>query len=482
MNKGYVYLCGAGCGEYDLITLRGMNALKSCDTVIYDALIDERLLEFAPEKAERICVGKRAGKHSEKQENINDIIVEKALEGKSVVRLKGGDPLVFGRGGEEAEALEKNGIAYEFIPGITSSAAVPELAGIPVTHRGVSRSFHVITGHTAEDALPENMAEYAKLNGTLVFLMGLKNLAAIAEGLMENGKSPDTPAAVISNGGRKNQTVIRGTLSDITDKAKNAPAPAVIVVGKTAEYDFLCRKNKTVSLVGTEHFTDRLSRKLTPYGIKTEFPCELVIRKYADNEEFDNALNNLSDYSVTAFTSANAVRIFFDRMKKLHTDIRKMSHMRFAVIGSGTAEILSQYGIYADIIPEKYISAELGKILSQKCSGDDNILIPRAEQGSDELTDPLDNMGIKYREIKIYDVCPSSEILPCEVKTDYIVFGSGSGVRCFFDSGFSLSEDTVPVCIGRVTAEELKKHSVENYIVSSTQDADGIARIILGER
>ncbi|MGN1090147.1 MAG: uroporphyrinogen-III C-methyltransferase [Huintestinicola sp.] len=198
MKKGYVYLCGAGCGEADLITVRGMNALKSCDTVIYDALIDEKLLEIVPENAERICVGKRAGKHSEKQENINDIIVENALSGKCVVRLKGGDPLVFGRGGEEADALEKNGIAYEFIPGITSAVAVPELAGIPVTHRNVSRSFHVITGHTADDTLPENMAEYARLNGTIVFLMGLRNLRKIAEGLIEYGKSPDTPAAVIS--------------------------------------------------------------------------------------------------------------------------------------------------------------------------------------------------------------------------------------------------------------------------------------------
>lgn len=478
MSKGYVYLCGAGCGEADLITIRGMNALKSCDAVVYDALIDEKLLEAVPENAERICVGKRAGKHSEKQEAINDIIVKEALEGKCVVRLKGGDPLVFGRGGEEAVFLEENGIRYEFIPGITSAAAVPELAGIPVTHRNVSRSFHVITGHTAEDTLPDNMAEYARLNGTLVFLMGLRKLPMIAEGLIENGKVPDTPVAVISNGGREGQSVIGGTLADIAEKAENAAAPAVIVIGETASYRLITDKKVSAALVGTKHFTEKLSHKLLPYGIKTEFPCELEVNEYKENHAFDLALKSISEYTAAVFTSANAVRIFFDRLKKLRIDIRKLAHMRFAAIGSGTADILSEYGFFADMIPEKYTSAQLGKLLAQSCGSEDNILIPRAEQGSSELTDPLDASGIRYNEIRIYDVCVSEKVKPCRIENDFLVFGSSSGVRDFFDGGFEVSDSTEIICIGEITAAELEKRSGRKCGVSLSQDADGIAEHI----
>lgn len=479
MSGGYVYLCGGGCGEADLITLRGMNALKKCDTVIYDALIDDGLLSYAPKNAERICVGKRGGKHSRRQEDINELIVKKANEGKCVVRLKGGDPLVFGRGGEEAAVLEENGIAYGFIPGITSAVAVPELAGIPVTHRNVSRCFHVITGHTAQDMLPENMAEYARLSGTLVFLMGLSRLSEIACGLMEKGKAADTPVAVISNGGRDNQSVIRGTLADIAEKAKNAKTPAVIVIGKTASYDFSLKENISAALVGTENFTERLSDRLERAGIKTEFPCRLFIKEYTENTAFDAALRSISEYSVTVFTSGNAVRIFFDRMKGLRIDTRRLSNMKFAAIGSGTADALSQYGIYADIIPKKYTAAELGNILAEKCAND-KLLIPRGEQGSGELTKPLDMAGINYTEIKVYDVCTRENTTPGEIKADYLVFGSCSGVRNFFEGGFWAADSTQIICIGQVTAETLKKYSGRKCIIPQTQDVGGIEKIILG--
>ncbi len=480
MKKGCVYLCGAGCGEADLITVRGMNVLKRCDVVIYDSLIDESLLEYAPAYAERICAGKRAGRHSAKQEDINSVIAEKALEGKCVVRLKGGDPLVFGRGGEEAEFLGKNGIFYEFIPGITSSVAAPEFAGIPVTHRNLSRSFHVVTGHTADDTLPENMTEYARLNGTLVFLMGLNSLPEIACGLMKNGKSPDTPAAVISNGGSKNQTVIKGVLSDISEKAKSAETPAVIVVGETALCNFICEKKMTVSVVGTRTFTEKLAEKTSPFGIKNEFPCRLFIKEYTENAKLDNALKNISRYSVITFTSANAVKVFFGEIKRLCIDARKFARLKFAVIGSGTAAALAEHGFYADIIPEKYTCAELGKTLADKCGSDDNILIPRAEHGSDELTKPLGAAGINYSEIKIYDVRAAENTVPYEIGSDFLVFGSGTGVKSFFDCGFTVSDNTDIICIGENTADKLKKICGRKCILPDTQSTDGIAEIILG--
>lgn len=195
-----MYIVGAGCGDFDLITMRGAEYIRHCDVLVYDSLIDVSLLGFAPETAEKICVGKRSGRHSEKQENINEILVEKAREGKTVVRLKGGDPFVFGRGGEEIETLKSADIPFDIVPGISSSIAVPELAGIPVTHRNLSRSVHIITGHTAQDTLPENIKKCAETDGTLVFLMGLRNLPDIVENLIRNGKSDDTPVAVVSNG------------------------------------------------------------------------------------------------------------------------------------------------------------------------------------------------------------------------------------------------------------------------------------------
>lgn len=259
MTKGKVYIVGAGCGDYDLITLRGAELLKRGEVIVYDSLIDSRLLNYAAEDAEKICVGKRAGRASETQEKINNVLVEKACGGKTVIRLKGGDPFVFGRGGEEVLALQEHDIQYTIVPGITSAVAVPELAGIPVTHRGIARSFHVITGHTKEDFIPENMGLYAKLEGTLVFLMGLNNLPKIVSSLVANGKSPDTPAAVVSNGVYATEQKVTGTLADICHIVSQykIKAPAVIIVGKVCEFDFASSlqrplDNISVTVTGTE--------------------------------------------------------------------------------------------------------------------------------------------------------------------------------------------------------------------------------------
>ena len=236
--RGKVFIIGAGCGEYDLITVKGLNAIKNCDALVYDDLIDERLLDEAPRRAELIYVGKRKGKHSAAQEEINKILIDLAREGKTVARLKGGDPFVFGRGGEEILALKENGIDYEEIPGISSAIAVPAAAGIPVTHRGLSRSVHIITAHTAEDKseLPEWYDELARLPGTLVFLMGISKLEKIAERLMAAGKDPSTPAAVVTGGTDGTNKVSRAALKNISETARKdgMKSPAVIVIGDVA--------------------------------------------------------------------------------------------------------------------------------------------------------------------------------------------------------------------------------------------------------
>lgn len=240
-ESGKVYLVGAGCGAADLITVRGLRLLERCGAVVYDDLLAPELLDAAPEGAERIYVGKRRGRRSMAQEDINALLISRAREGKTVVRLKGGDPFVFGRGGEEALALQAAGIRWEYVPGITSAVAVPGWAGIPATHRGVSRSVHVVTAHTADspDGLPEGFEELARLPGTLLFLMGLSRLGEIARRLIGAGLPPETPAAVISGENAPRPMAVRGTLGDIAEKAREAgaEAPAVIAVGGTAGMD-----------------------------------------------------------------------------------------------------------------------------------------------------------------------------------------------------------------------------------------------------
>ena len=484
---GGVYLVVAGCGNFDLITLKGKNLLEKCDVVVYDSLIDEKLLDFVPEKAEKISVGKRAGKHSETQENINSILLHKAQEGKMVVRLKGGDPFVFGRGGEEIAWLKKYNVPYSVVPGISSSVACPELAGIPVTHRRVSRSFHVITGHTADDLLPENFKNYAHDNGTLVFLMGLKNISKITDGLLSNGKDPSTPCAVISNGGRKNQTVIRSSLDSIVSDVNENKihSPAVIVVGETAGYDFsstikLPLENITVSITGTKRLTDKLMTELSELGATVKKVYSLKVKEFEDNFEFDNALKEINDYQVVVLTSMNGANIFLNRLKEDHIDIRKLSDIRFAVVGSGTAEVLENVGIFPDIVPEKYTVECLGNKLVESLRADDRLLILRASQASPLLTKILSDNHINYKEIKTYDV-EGDHKSSCNVKTDFLTFASASGVEEFFASGCSISEKTKVICIGEITACVLRKHGVSEYSVCETQNVQGIIDSILME-
>lgn len=247
---GTVYLVGAGCGRADLITVRGLRLLQNCDIVVFDDLIAPELLDAAPAQAQRLYMGKREGKHSAAQAEISARLVELALEGKTVVRLKGGDPFVFGRGGEEALALQAAGVPFEVVPGITSPIAIPELAGIPVTHRGVSQSFHVVTAHTAdtEDGLPAYFDDLAHLPGTLVFLMGLSRLEVIVRRLMEAGKPADTPAAVLSGGNAPHPAAVRGTLADIAERtrAANVQPPAVILVGGVAALELISQNEEEI--------------------------------------------------------------------------------------------------------------------------------------------------------------------------------------------------------------------------------------------
>ncbi|MCI5667557.1 MAG: uroporphyrinogen-III C-methyltransferase [Oscillospiraceae bacterium] len=478
---GTVTLVGAGCGDFDLITLRGREALSGCDTVIYDSLIDMRLLEFCPD-AEKICVGKRAGRHSAAQEEINALLVEKALSGRNVVRLKGGDPFVFGRGGEEILTLSERGIPFSIVPGVTSCVAVPELAGIPVTHRRSARSFHVITGHTADSCTPESLEKYAGIGGTLVFLMGLNSLDGIAHGLISGGMSGDTPAAVISQGATIRQRTVRAPLSEIAEKAGAAelPSPAVIVVGETAGFDFSPTyapplAGVSIAVISSPETGRKLAKALCRLGAYAFRAGGMDIREL-HTEAIDKALSRLGEYTHIALTSPNGARIFLKKLRAKRIDLRSLTSA-FAVVGKGTAAVLEQNGIFPELIPEEYNTAALGRLLCDRLGEADRLLIMRSADGSRELTPALDSAGITYDDVRIYE--PESPG-GAPVDSDLAVFTSAGAVRSFFGSGGSLGYGTAPVAIGKITAGELEKHGFTGCIIPEESSTDGIINTILG--
>ncbi len=484
---GKVFIIGAGCAEYDLITLRGMRALKQCDTVVFDSLTDMRLLDFIPKGAEKIYVGKRAGSHTIPQEEINKILVYKALEGKTVARLKGGDPFVFGRGGEEIIALRENNIPYTVIPGISSSIAVAELFGIPVTHRNISRNFHVITGHTSNDLLPKNLEKYAKLNGTLVILMGLRNLEKIVDGLLAGGMCKDTPAAIISNCGYETQQIVRESLDRIASAAKNAvlKTPAVIVIGETARYDFSPTYHAplegiTVTVTGTEKIQNKLASKLECLGARVYKSVRLNIKECENAAAFDNALRNISSYGFLVLTSPNGAEVFLKRYRKLKIDIRNIGSIKIAVIGTGTAKVLESSGIYPDVIPEKFTSKALGETVAKNASKEKRVLILRSSEGSKELLMSLDEKGISYDDISSY--CPvyaEKAEHPITAETDYIVFTSAGGIKNYFYAGNEISERTKIICIGEVAGNRLKEYKNADFKIPAESSVEGIIDLIL---
>ena len=483
-KTGCVWLIGAGCGSADLITVRGLELLRQCDVVVYDDLIDSALLSEAPREAKRIYMGKRCGKHSAPQEEISHVLVEEARAGRKVARLKGGDPYVFGRGGEEAQALRATGIPYEEVPGISSAIAIPAAAGIPVTHRGVSRSLHIITGHTTADGLPENIEHLAALEGTLVFLMGLSHLEQIAGSLLEAGKAPDTPAAVISGGNAAHPMTVRATLGTIAQRAREADVrpPAVIVVGGTAAMDLSGTVEKPlagvrVGLTGTDEMAARLRSALEPLGARTwhveraevqELPVEI-----APAELF-------RDRRWLVFTSANGVETFFRRLRRERVDLRRLAGCRFAVIGASTGAALERHGILPDLCPPAYTSKSLAAALTERVAAGEDVVLLRAREGTPQLPELLRQQGIPVRDVPIYTVRTDMETAGEVLETlDYLAFSSAGGVERYFAVHGAVPEKTVCVCIGAVTAGALKARYEKPFLTASSISAEGIAKTIL---
>ncbi len=488
MKQGRVYLVGAGCGRADLITLRGKDRLEHCDAVVYDDLIDPALLDFAPAGAERIYMGKREGRHSASQAEINDTLISLAAQGRVVVRLKGGDPFVFGRGGEEIMALREAGIPFEEVPGISSAIAIPAGAGIPVTHRGLSRSIHIITGHTADtpDGLPTDLPHLAKCGGTLIFLMGLGKLPLIARQLMEYGRSPDTPAAVISGGNAPHPAVVRGTLSTIVQKSVDILPPAVIVVGGVAGLDLsstlrLPMDGLRVGVIGTRRMTEILSAQLTQLGAAVQTLARLRTAPLP----LDPRLLGLADPAEKwlVFTSPAGVSVFFDHLRSLRLDVRSLFSCRFAAIGPATAEALEQRGIFPDLCPEQHTSAGLARALAETLRPGTPIFLLRSTRGAPVLKTLPEQSGFSVTDIPLYDILPD-ESCPVQNKEtlstlDYLLFSSAGGVAEYFRLYEALPDHAIPVCIGAVTAAALAKHTDRSSLVARDAGAGELIQTIL---
>jgi uroporphyrinogen III methyltransferase/synthase len=409
---GVVYLVGAGPGDPRLITLRGVECLRAADVVVYDSLANARLLEFAAPHAERVPVGKRHGERCMAQEAINELLVSEARAGKTVVRLKGGDPFVFGRGGEEAAALRAAGVRYEIVPGVTAGVAVPAYAGIPVTHRELASAVAFVTGHEDPDKSESNLdwPGLAAFPGTLVFYMGVSRLASLSEALIRHGKPPTTAAAVIEWGTSPAQRTVTGTLNDIAGRVQSAGlcAPAVIVVGQVASLAESLRWfedrplfGKRVVITRPAHQSAQMADRLTSLGAEVlELPA-VRIEPPPDWGTVDAAINELSDYGWLVFTSANGVGFFMDRLAARGRDARAFGHARIAAIGAATARELERYHLRADLVPDEANSESLVEALRGQGAGT-RLLLLRADHGREALPDGLRAVGIPFDEIAVY--------------------------------------------------------------------------------
>ena len=501
--NGKVWIVGAG-SEARLITVKGLEAVRLAQVVVYDDLLDHALLEQAPAGCELICVGKRKNSHKKEQEEIHELLIDRARRGLRVVRLKGGDPTVFGRGGEEALALQEAGVPCEMVPGVSTCISAPEHFGIPVTHRGLASSFTVVTGHGAGNT-EESFTTLAGLKGTLVILMGHSKAGEIAEGLMKAGMDPKTPASVLSRVYMPDEKRVDGTLGSLGETAEKVQAPAVIVIGKTAAMHLKTMETSDVPIskdmpedtpadrrmpaqttalvVGTRSFTRKVAAALREDGIAVrEFPCVEVIPQ---TEEIPQE-QELKEYDWIVFTSSNGVRIFLEEIDRRRTDIRGLAQLKIACIGPGTAAALEEARLYADLVPEVYTTEELADTLVRNVRKDEKVLILRAAEGNPLLTNKLENEKILYKDCAIYRTQYSRPEQHCEPSFDrqdaalgcsLVIFGSAGGVRVFLENG-ELDDTVQPLCIGALTAAELKKLTGKKAAIADMCSVEGIRQYL----
>ncbi|MDO4312784.1 MAG: uroporphyrinogen-III C-methyltransferase [Eubacteriales bacterium] len=480
---GCVCLVGAGCGGKEWITVEGLALLKSCDAVVYDDLIDAGLLEEVPLQAERFYVGKRSHKSSAKQEDIQALLVRLAGQNKKVVRLKGGDPFVFGRGGEEIQYLNDHQIPWKVVPGISSALAIPAEAGIPVTHRGISRSIHIMTAHTKEDVLRKDLEQFANLEGTLIFLMGLQSLETIVNILKEKGRNGNTPAAILSGGNTARPYKVVGTLENILEKAneEGVATPGIIMIGDVVALDLqnqvdLPLSGTRIGLTGTDDFQEKLREKLQLLGAETVSlmggRCEELKTMIPWGQITD------SKRKWIVFTSVQGIRYFFYHCRKAGVDYRGFASCSFAVIGAATGKELKEYGFRADLCPQEYTSMALAdELILQRRRGEEVFLFC-SRQGTDVLSKKLAEVQIPCHRFDVYDTIFSPREGQ-EGMLDFLLFGSAGGVRAFWSLGYQKEKRTCGVCIGQVCADAYRECFKEEPVVAASATVEAMTEVLL---
>ena len=498
MRTGKVYLVGAGPGDPGLISQKGLECIRQAEVVIYDYLLDKRLLDAVSPQAERIYVGKSRGQQTREQNEINQLLVGKAKDGKNIVRLKGGDPFVLGRGGEEADDLRKYHIPFEIVPGVTSAVAVPAYAGIPVTYRGVASSFAVITGQEDPKKINPGIAWEKLATGvdTLVFLMGMQNLPKIVAALIKHGRLSDTPVAVIKNGTRPEQTTIVGNLKDIVAKVSGQyfSPPVVIVVGEVVRFREKLRWFDNRPLFGKRILVTRarrqavtLSKLLSDHGARPIVLPAIDIKSITDMGKLDRAILNLGGYQWLVFTSINGVEAFFDRLYCLNLDTRALNGLNIGSIGPATAQALYMRGIVVDYIPEVYTAEGLVNGLKRWDVVGKRFLLPRTDIPDRELEMGFTKLGADVHEIVAYRTISTSSTISQtrqmleSGEIDVITFTSSSTVTnlvAAFKDDLSAINGATIACIGPKTADTAARSGLKVSVVAREHTIRGLVEAI----
>lgn len=501
-KKGIVYLIGAGPGNPGLFTIKGKECLQRADVIVYDYLVNESLLSLGGKQAEAIYVGKQKGRHTLSQEEINNLLIEKATEGLTVARLKGGDPFIFGRGGEEAAELSKAGIPFEVVPGVTSAIAVPAYAGIPLTHRDYSSVVCFITGH--EDPTKGesriNWDALARSSGTLVFLMGIANLDTIARTLITSGLPSSSPAVVIGDGTTPNQKTVTGTLATISLKVRDADLnpPGVIVVGDVVNLRSLLRWFESRPLFGKRIVVTRpgdqaaaFIRALSEAGAQCIVLPTIQIVPPTSWKDLDKAVKGVSRYHWIVFTSANGVQYFFQRLSRAKKDTRNLNRIKIAAIGPKTREALLSRGISPDLVPREFRAEEIVKALKHYPLRGKRVLLPRPGTARDYLPRELKALGAVVDEVEAYQTVRPDygrkqlEVVLGDGRIDMVTFTSPSTVTNLLAmaEGNPVHEQIMQAeiaCIGPVTAQKAVEAGLKVRVVPDEYTVDALTSAIIG--
>lgn len=490
--SGKVYLVGAGPGDYKLLTLKALDCIKEAEVIVYDRLANPQYLELARPDAELIYVGKASSDHTMTQDEINEVLAVKAKEGKVVTRLKGGDPYVFGRGGEEGEYLLERNVAFEVVPGITSAIGGLCYAGIPITHRDYTPSFHVVTGHLKDETNDTiNWNALAAMNGTIVFLMGLSNLHKICHNLMEQGMNPETSAAVINWATRPNQKVATGTLMTIEEEVKKAglTSPSLIVVGEVVKLREKLNFFENRPLFGQNIMVTRsrtqssdLKAKLIELGANVfEIPTiEIMPRQDAN---IDEKLQTLKGYSYIVFGSQNAVSLFFERLYALGKDARSLGDAKVVAVGSATAKCLETYGIRPDFMPERFTQESIAQLLETKLTKEDKVLMPQGSLARDVLAKRMGEI-CEVETLLLYDTVlneSSKERLKTLLdheRIDAITFTSSSTAKNLMalldEEGKAKVKQIKCISIGEITSKVMRDLGLVVYKEANPFTIEGL--------